>query len=418
MSHTSNKITAPVNIQDDLGYMLGTGSGDLATNIKEGSINAYAKWHPVISSSLDLNTVLDRRRAGRSTLTDSSMQYGLKSNGVGYEITSLASIHTGGTFTYTRPTAGSPTQQFRSLDFAHPEVAYRTTYGYRHDAYFDMTGHINWTSQTGYIIEGLTDGIRATITCDPHLYSGNNTRRNEMISINDFLENDEGTLSHDVTTCYACVLISQGSYHFVHGLIKNGQSSVGTIGRVTETEFNLSTLDLPADLQAGSCTVSFFIVSQKRLVAADTSTNIDNWVRFGTGDHPIFAAWLCPIPNACGYSATISTSAVPTKATATAIANVTTTGFTVNYKFDNKYTGAVSVAIAITVGAASCTKTQTFPRGVDPVLTNSMAVTYSGDLNGQFVPISGQTYTVSVTITTTVGTASESTTSTLTFTAA
>lgn len=47
MSNANGYIKAPVNIAADLGYVLGTGSGDLGYNIANGNINKWAVFKPV-----------------------------------------------------------------------------------------------------------------------------------------------------------------------------------------------------------------------------------------------------------------------------------------------------------------------------------------------------------------------------------
>lgn len=52
MSNSNGYIKAPVNIAADLGYVLGTGSGDLGYNIANGNINKWAVFKPVRNSAI------------------------------------------------------------------------------------------------------------------------------------------------------------------------------------------------------------------------------------------------------------------------------------------------------------------------------------------------------------------------------
>jgi len=52
MSNSNGQIKAPVNIAADLGYVLGTGSGDLGYNIANGNINKWAVYKPVRNSAI------------------------------------------------------------------------------------------------------------------------------------------------------------------------------------------------------------------------------------------------------------------------------------------------------------------------------------------------------------------------------
>ena len=51
MGHSNGLIYAPVNVLDDLGYVLGTGSGDVGTNCVAQAINPWALYKPVRNSS-------------------------------------------------------------------------------------------------------------------------------------------------------------------------------------------------------------------------------------------------------------------------------------------------------------------------------------------------------------------------------
>ncbi len=62
MSNQNGVITTPINIRDDVGYVLGTGSGDLGVNCRAASINKWAKHKPY-RSSLVITDATARRAA-------------------------------------------------------------------------------------------------------------------------------------------------------------------------------------------------------------------------------------------------------------------------------------------------------------------------------------------------------------------
>lgn len=47
MGHANNTITKPINVRDDLGYLLGTGSGDVDTNYRAQTVNMWSRFKPV-----------------------------------------------------------------------------------------------------------------------------------------------------------------------------------------------------------------------------------------------------------------------------------------------------------------------------------------------------------------------------------
>lgn len=59
MGHANNIITAPVNIMADVGYVIGTGSGDIGVNCTSININRWAKYKPVINTLIDTASQLN-----------------------------------------------------------------------------------------------------------------------------------------------------------------------------------------------------------------------------------------------------------------------------------------------------------------------------------------------------------------------
>lgn len=75
MSHTNNIIKGPIDVKGDIGYVLGTNSGDIEVNVKSAAVNIWPKYKPFryttigfdISTSAGLsarNTALASRNFG------------------------------------------------------------------------------------------------------------------------------------------------------------------------------------------------------------------------------------------------------------------------------------------------------------------------------------------------------------------
>ena len=62
MSNSNGLITLPINIKADLGYVLGTGSGDLGYNIVNGNINKWARFKPVRRTGVDYSSEMNAAR--------------------------------------------------------------------------------------------------------------------------------------------------------------------------------------------------------------------------------------------------------------------------------------------------------------------------------------------------------------------
>lgn len=117
MSHTNNKVTSPIDVYDDLGTVLGTGSGDLGVNCSAASIKKWAKWHPLRSGEIGILSAAQRAQ----------LNHGLTSPNQRSSIP----LCFGDVWTYSPPTGGV-NQRFRVRDFVDPDDP--TAHGYDHDA--------------------------------------------------------------------------------------------------------------------------------------------------------------------------------------------------------------------------------------------------------------------------------------------
>lgn len=304
---TNHRMTKPVGLGDissatniagppyDLGTMITTST----------TIEKFAKWHPVISDAVDIPTEEGRKKAGRSADTDYTLVYGVRATGVGNNI-AISEIH-GCSFEYQQPYTGG-TCKFRALDFVHPTSG--STYGYRSDAYLDFSGVVYPQSGALSIVrnEVSAGSIEVWVTYNPHTTS--NGRIYEMISIKDFLSN--GVLSYEPTDCYPCVLITTNGRNYIRALFPRGGSGTTPTKLSSGTTYwRIDTRNCPAAWTDGNtATVSFFMSSSQKLIAADSSTDITNWVDAGASSAPegAWTAWFCPIPNSCGRVGTIGSA--------------------------------------------------------------------------------------------------------------
>lgn len=132
MSNSNGHITLPINIKADLGYVLGTGSGDLGYNIVNGNINKWARYKPVRMAGVDYSSQMN---SGRTDWRSNATWWkGIDGHcGLSYgEYTALGSPFTGGTFfyflanealswAYNRPRGRGNNEWFRAFDFFHYE---------------------------------------------------------------------------------------------------------------------------------------------------------------------------------------------------------------------------------------------------------------------------------------------------------
>lgn len=308
MSHTNVKIylSSPYGVSiADIQAVTECDRNDIGGLITTAHINKWAKWKPVRSTELDLDTEEERRMAGRTTPVDYSRQYGVYAPGAG-NITSLSSIHNC-TFEYERPEAGQG-YYFRFMDFVHPE--YGNLYGYRSDAHTDLEGVVY--PLTGRIIVPNNEiGMELEIDYSPLTTA----EAHEMISIKDFLTNESGeTTTIDPLTCYPCALITQGGYHYIRGLYKQGASAISTIGSTGSQIWCLDATDPPAWNTGEAATMSLFLCSQEIILHDSPNLDIADWITIDAeadDNNPgAWEAWFSPIPDATGKSVFIGSAPV------------------------------------------------------------------------------------------------------------
>lgn len=294
------KIAA--NGQGDLQRALNSSLMSQIRLFTEPEIAKYAKWHPYRSTALFLTEDWQRREAGRASVDDYSLQYGVRAYGVGSNIT-LDKIHDC-RFEYEQPTAEQVAQgrtHLRVYDFFHPTD---NSLGYRANANtLDLSGTIYPSEGSLSIVKDqqTAGGIEVWITYTEYTAA----QREEYISIKDFLTN--GVLEYDPLDCYPCVLISVGDAHYVRALFPaNGSSTTPTKLTTGTTTWRIDTRDCPAAWRDDdSVKVSVFLTNEIHLLP---ETSIADWNEMGTGD--IWAAWFCPVPDACGRAGQIG--AIPT----------------------------------------------------------------------------------------------------------
>ena len=130
MSNSNGYIKAPVNIAADLGYVLGTGSGDLGYNIANGNINKWAMFKPVRDSAVGWvsprNTLAKMGFGG--TLPRAASIAGLIS------LYDAAGVNG---WEYLRPRGASQSEFYRAADFCKIVGSGgldTANYGYNHNA--------------------------------------------------------------------------------------------------------------------------------------------------------------------------------------------------------------------------------------------------------------------------------------------
>lgn len=128
MSHDNNIIKAPVNILDDLGYVLGTNSPDVGTNCVSNAVKKYALYKPIKHTNIGYVTMAERIDAFHS-LTPKKMDALL----VGLSPAAFSTVPTPEAWDYVKPSGGS--YPYRVFDFLHIEsdlTKISTDGGYNH----------------------------------------------------------------------------------------------------------------------------------------------------------------------------------------------------------------------------------------------------------------------------------------------
>lgn len=172
MGHTNNVITAPINVQDDLGTVLGTGSGDVGTNCTSNNINKWAKYKPTVTGITPepIGYINDEIRV--------SVNWGLTINAIFRNLATFVSDY-GSNYSYTKPSSW-----FRVFDFVQVVNGVpSTSIGYYHNAKSFVTGNTTTTNSTNatgnkYYIHYDESGITVSV-------NWYRTNRNDEIGIAD-----------------------------------------------------------------------------------------------------------------------------------------------------------------------------------------------------------------------------------------
>ena len=81
MSHTNNIIKAPVSIAPDIGYVLGTNSGNINYNVLNGALNIWAKYKPFRHATIGWDTSTAAGQSARLTAL-AACNYGFTNPGI------------------------------------------------------------------------------------------------------------------------------------------------------------------------------------------------------------------------------------------------------------------------------------------------------------------------------------------------
>lgn len=113
----------------DIGYVLGTGSGDVGTNCASNANKKWALYHPIVHPNLSHVTLTERIQKFHS-LTPKDMA-SIRS------LNTFATVPTPEAWGYNKPTGTIGTAPYRALDYAHIEsdlTKIATDWGYNHNA--------------------------------------------------------------------------------------------------------------------------------------------------------------------------------------------------------------------------------------------------------------------------------------------
>lgn len=175
MSHTNGIIRFPVNIKDDIGYVLGTGSGDLGINAKHSVIAPMAKYKPVRHSTVGVLTSTER----------ANTRYGFGAN---IPTLSLLSATPSSMWTYLKPRGVNNNEYYRALDFD----------GYDHKACSPLALYVGQL-----VYDGQSQILVAADSMSNAFRTDNKTWiTNHSLSLNELLK-----APADYTGCYIALIL-------------------------------------------------------------------------------------------------------------------------------------------------------------------------------------------------------------------
>ena len=252
MPHNNEILTAPLHFKNDIGYIVGTGSGDNDTNVLQGNINKWSKYKPVRHSKIGSITEADRK----------SVNYGLKISKF-TNLTALINGIAGGTeWSYQRPTVNDP---HRSTDFVPYNPSSSTPYagnGYNKNARcFIEEAQVpsNYTQGFGGAV------LRLYMTPQVQLPSGT-VHWSDLTNLNDE--------SIELDDCYFGALFVKGtSYMYL-----TSSSKLNSNSYVAEIEIPAATLDA---LATGTWSVYLCFAYTAQSTPIYNSGDINNAMRLG-----------------------------------------------------------------------------------------------------------------------------------------
>ena len=405
---SSQRLTAPLNIgrRGDVQLALKTNSPSLGGAIRHGTINKWAKWKPLKSTALSLDTDAARHAAGR-TSSDTAIHYGVRGS-FGAE-TKPSALHSC-TYEYIGPANWTSSCRDRISDFVHPSQP--QYYGYRADATMDLMASLTWIGERPNVIvldqEPSVGSFVVSITYSPH----SEEERKEMLSIYDFMDSDDNVNAFAPTDFYPCVLIGNK----LHCLYRRVNGSVATApSKLTQgvTEWLVSVPS--SEFTAGtSSTLSVILVKCNSGThispGPDSAYDISNWITLGNSRdadaEQSWAAWFCPIPDGCGYAVAFASDsyAIPGYVVDNVVVNPTETGLMVTGNWEWDYEAETTTSLTATIyktGQAgySATQSKTPMPSIDTSRPNVGTVFLWEDFdNGSFIRnYMTETYNIDIT---------------------
>jgi len=368
---STEKITGAVGISDiqtALNSNLSDIGGLIQYGVSNGKINKWAKWKPLKSTNptmtapvLHMNTDDQRKNAGRTSLYDTALVYGVR-GGVSYISDTILDMHNR-SFVYEAP-SGASGEVYRFSDFVCPEdVSSSHQYGYKKGATCNLSGEAyKWGSNIERIYIGTPYALYVNLT-----YA---TRSNnyEEINIEDFFHS-----SVTIRNCYPCILITTATgYSYIHCLYPYNTTTLTTLGGHTQGTAGASwRLDLsdsttvPSELQQNGVnwTWSVFLSSSRYLVANNQS-DISTWVTVkepgGSEPGDSWQSDLIGVPDLVGLTWQASSNDLPYFYIDSITANSDGNGFLVSGHFGSDYTRPdttedVIITISVDLYAAGTT---------------------------------------------------------------
>lgn len=209
MAHNNGVISRPVNVIDDVAYVLGENSGDVGTLCTSNIINKWSKNKPIRYydyvnnvKTVHPGTLTDAQRKGTSDDQSAGIYYGLKLSGTqaGQDTSTWPNLH-GSTFEYQKPRGASQKELYRILDFT----------GYCHSAVPNPYGSFGGTEESAVGYFNNANGITG-ITVQ---YSGTNSTG---VDLSDILLGTSETRTTVLSQTYPCIIIGKGNTHYITAL--------------------------------------------------------------------------------------------------------------------------------------------------------------------------------------------------------